>query len=373
MRLIATILAITAAPAVAGTQTISLFSPSNNRNTNFVVYTPPDYATSTHRYPVVIDLHGMGGNPTNRANVQVVPHLDAAIRAGTALPMIYVFPDGQTDSFYGDAFDGHKRVYSNAIGEVLPYVDANFRTLNHRRFRAIDGFSMGGFGAMMFAAKRTDLFSAVVGYGGAYLSWPGLLPTVKSEMYNNTQANFTPFSVYDQTQLNAAVIARDLKIRMLVGGDDPIRFGNQTFNTFLNNTLSPHGMANVPLTVVPGIGHDGKLMYETGIGLEFLDEHFGSVIPGDADVDDDVDFSDLVTLARHYNTTAGGSWLTGDFTWDGRVNFSDLVALAQHYSGTGAAAATFTDDWALAQSLVPEPTGLLPMLAVATSRRRRRA
>ena len=61
--------------------------------------------------------------------------------------MIWVFPDGQTNSFYGDAFDGHKQVHSHIINEVLPHVDAQYRTIAQREFRAMEGFSMGGFGA----------------------------------------------------------------------------------------------------------------------------------------------------------------------------------------------------------------------------------
>src|SRR5688500_13958116 len=159
-------LAIVPVSARADVQVVNLFSPANNRVVPFRVYTPPGYATSAGRYPVVFSLHGLGGAPLGRAN-QVVPTLDAAISAGTVRPMIYVFPDGQTNSFYGDAFDGHKQVHSNVINEIVPYVDANFRTLGERRYRAIDGFSMGGYGALTYAAKRTDLFSAVVGYAGA--------------------------------------------------------------------------------------------------------------------------------------------------------------------------------------------------------------
>src|SRR5688572_30185148 len=173
------VIAMELSVAEAATETISLFSPSNNRNIDFVVYTPPSYANTTHRYPVVFDLHGLNGAPLNRAMFQVVPTLDAAIASGEVLPAIYVFPNGQTNGFYGDAFDGHKQVYTNTLLEVLPYVDANFRTLNHRRFRAIEGFSMGGFGALMYAAKRPDLFSAVVDYSGALQTWQGLVPSVK--------------------------------------------------------------------------------------------------------------------------------------------------------------------------------------------------
>src|SRR6476660_3773890 len=96
----------------AAVSTVTIFSPSNNRNVSFQVYTPPGYTTNTgQHYPLVISLHGIGGTSLSRAN-QYGPVLDARINAGTILPMVWLFPDGQTNSFYGDAFDGHKQVYS---------------------------------------------------------------------------------------------------------------------------------------------------------------------------------------------------------------------------------------------------------------------
>lgn len=83
-------------------------------------------------------------------------------------------------------------------------------------------------------------------------------------------------------------------------------------------------------------------------------------LPGDADLNGSVKFADLVTLAQHYNQANGQSWSTGDFGGDGAVGFADLVVLAQHYNQTTAvniagAPANFAADWALAQSLIPEP------------------
>jgi hypothetical protein len=96
--------------------------------------------------------------------------------------------------------------------------------------------------------------------------------------------------------------------------------------------------------------------------------HVTATTPGDSDVDGDVDFQDLVSLAQSYEAT-GQTWRNGDFTGDGTVGFADLVALAQFYgSGTGGLVgeSTFASDWALAQSLVPEPTTLAGIGAMAT-------
>ncbi|MFT3786430.1 MAG: hypothetical protein QM770_09720 [Tepidisphaeraceae bacterium] len=78
--------------------------------------------------------------------------------------------------------------------------------------------------------------------------------------------------------------------------------------------------------------------------------------PGDTNLDATVNFTDLLTLAASYGTPSGGTWATGDFNGDGVTNFTDLLTLASAY-GTPVNA-SFASDWALAQSLVPEPATL---------------
>lgn len=103
---------------------------------------------------------------------------------------------------------------------------------------------------------------------------------------------------------------------------------------------------------------------------------------GDSNIDGDVDFSDLVALAQNYNSTTS-RWVKGDFNYDGATNFEDLVALAQNYNSVDAVTvgelaafgSDFASDWALAQSIVPEPATLsaLALAATAVMRRRRHA
>jgi enterochelin esterase-like enzyme len=265
-------IALASGQASASVTTVTLFSLSNNRNISFQVYLPPNYNnTSTFRYPVVYDLHGIGGTSLGRSN-QVVPTLDSAITSGSVQPMIWIFPDGQTNAFYGNAFDGHKQVYSNIIGEVLPYVDSHYRTLADRKFRAIEGFSMGGFGASMYAAKRSDLFSAVVEYGGALTTWNDLVHfnnAVAVEMYNSVEANFTPYSLWDQTGDNATALAHHTDYAMFVGDADPQMQSNTRFRDHLQSL----GI-NPTFQVLPGIAHDGRAYFAQGNGLHFLADHF---------------------------------------------------------------------------------------------------
>ena len=93
---------------------------------------------------------------------------------------------------------------------------------------------------------------------------------------------------------------------------------------------------------------------------------------GDADLNGKVNFSDLLTLATNYGVTTGAGWAMGSFNGDGAVNFGDLLALASNYGFDNSPTGTFAGDWALAQSLVPEPTTLALGFGVALPMLRRR-
>ena len=134
---------------------------------------------------------------------------------------------------------------------------------------------------------------------------------------------------------------------------------------------------------------NGERRHISGTDLKMLEVAYRyAMIPGDADRDGKVDFTDLVTVARDYGQS-NATWDTGDFNNDGSVGFDDLVTLARHYGqtldtapfGTPTAAqlAQLTPalraDIEAAFAQVPEPAtaGLLGMASVVLLRRRRLA
>ncbi|MBV9933784.1 MAG: esterase family protein [Actinobacteria bacterium] len=126
-------------------------------------------ANAGRRYPVLYLLHGHGGNHTDW-----ISH-DADKIVGD-VPVIVVMPDGGYDGWYSDWYgtdvDGHVPAPTPGwetfhIRELIPWVDATYRTISDRRGRAIAGLSMGGFGAMSYAARHPDLFVAAGSFSGA--------------------------------------------------------------------------------------------------------------------------------------------------------------------------------------------------------------
>jgi len=53
------------------------------------------------------------------------------------------------------------------VAQLIPWIDSHFRTLAVRGERAVTGLSMGGFGAMSYAARHPDLFAAAASFSGA--------------------------------------------------------------------------------------------------------------------------------------------------------------------------------------------------------------
>jgi S-formylglutathione hydrolase FrmB len=138
------------------------------------VYLPPGYDDdSARRYPVVYVIQGYTGHVSmwfNRAAFRrPFPELaDDVFAAGDTPPAILVYVDAWT-SFGGSQFldsPATGRYHSYLCDEVVPWVDAGFRTLADRTHRAISGKSSGGYGAMITPMLRPDLFAALATHAG---------------------------------------------------------------------------------------------------------------------------------------------------------------------------------------------------------------
>ncbi|WP_018658294.1 alpha/beta hydrolase [Actinomadura flavalba] len=156
--------------AVVGTAAI--FQPVHVR-----IHLPAGYNRSGNasRYPSLYLLHG-ANDPLDDAKPWAAPAPAVSGRiaetvAATPFNGIVVMPDGGKSGFYtdwatGDAAGRRPQWETFHIQQLLPWIDANFRTVANRGGRSIAGYSMGGFGALSYAGRHPGLFSAVAAFSG---------------------------------------------------------------------------------------------------------------------------------------------------------------------------------------------------------------
>jgi choline dehydrogenase-like flavoprotein len=137
------------------------------------VYTPPDYDDSDQRYATIYVIQGLTGQldmwrnrfPFRRNFPELADELFAS---GESPPAILVYVDCWT-SLGGSQFldsPGTGRYHTYLCDEVVPWVDANYRTLAGADQRGIAGKSSGGYGAMVTPMLRPDLFGGLATHAG---------------------------------------------------------------------------------------------------------------------------------------------------------------------------------------------------------------
>jgi endo-1,4-beta-xylanase len=210
-----------ASGALNGTlQTVTFTGSPTGNPIPFTIYLPGGYGAGTNRYPVVYHLHGLGGAHNSPQTSSVPASHEAAVAAGLIEPCIIVFPDGYGDSFWADSANSAKPAETNVRHELIPYVDANYRTIATRERRAIQGFSMGGFGAAKFATKFPDTFCACVIYDGAMLTWAQMQQrhaALAAEIFDNSADRFALYSPWHWLTQNVATLRATLPFRQVVG------------------------------------------------------------------------------------------------------------------------------------------------------------
>jgi S-formylglutathione hydrolase FrmB len=161
------------APAAAASQDLgveygSLNSAALGKELKYAVMLPPSYKTdSKRRYPVLYFLHGMFGNEGEFQRRGVAAAVARMREQGLIGDVVIVAPAGG-NSFYINSKNGVR--YEDAIIEdLIPYIEKTYRAGGSRENRAIQGISMGGWGAMMLAFKHPEMFCSVTTHCAALI------------------------------------------------------------------------------------------------------------------------------------------------------------------------------------------------------------
>ena len=205
------------------------------------VYTPPDYDENRRtRYPVLYLQHGAGENErgwVEQGRAGFI--LDNLIAEKKARPMILVVDTGYAS--YAGATLGTNRMAATAafddvmLQEVIPMIDAAFRTRATREYRAMAGLSMGSGQALNLTLRHLDRFAWIGGMSGP------------------PRQGFEVATSYDGVFRDAASFNRKVKLLWLGAGtaEERIHTSTQT----IHEALDKAGIRNV-FFPSPGTDHE---------------------------------------------------------------------------------------------------------------------
>jgi enterochelin esterase-like enzyme len=144
------------------------------------VYTPPDYDTGRDaRYPVLYLQHGAGEDERGWGlQGRLNPIMDNLIAEKKAKPMIIVMEKGYAQkpgetpaAISGAQARDFRRMFGTLeevfIRDLIPMIDATYRTIPDRDHRAMAGLSMGGMQTFVITLNNLDRFAYIGGFSGA--------------------------------------------------------------------------------------------------------------------------------------------------------------------------------------------------------------
>ena len=245
-------------------------SPSLNVDVGYCIYLPPDYKVAefkNKRFPVVYYLHG--GRPgSERKSIRLVSEIDKHIAAKKVAPMIYVFVNGGPVSHYNMPNDPEAQGADVFIKELIPHVDATYRTIANRKGRGLEGFSQGGRGTARLMFRYPQLFCSASPGGGGHAT------EKKISENDGAESDRLRFARGDNTwdlacdfQLNKNSFGQELKILVHVG-DKGFNYEN---NLEWMKHLTSLGIEHQKI-IVPGAGHSAMEIYQKR-GLDIMKFH----------------------------------------------------------------------------------------------------
>ena len=161
------------------------FSKSNNSIRRCFVYTPPDYDKDVaKRYPVLYLQHGGGEDETgwsNQGKANLI--MDNLITESKSKPFIIVMDNGSWRSRRTPGTKPGERpagpwppkgwadeFMKTLLDDIIPTIDANYRTIADPQNRAMAGLSMGGMQTRVITLAHPEMFSYVGIFSGGSIS-----------------------------------------------------------------------------------------------------------------------------------------------------------------------------------------------------------
>lgn len=130
------------------------------RDINYAVLLPENYHKTTDSFPVVYLLHGYGDNHSAWYSYGLIQYY-SDLYVTQKWPMIFIMPDA-FNTYYVNKYNGIYPYMDFFANELVPAIDSIYRTIADKSQRAVMGYSMGGYGALILPAMHPELFSISV-------------------------------------------------------------------------------------------------------------------------------------------------------------------------------------------------------------------
>jgi putative tributyrin esterase len=179
---------------------VKFYSEAVQRNMVINVLLPGEYGETDVRYPVLYLCHGLTSNYNEFMYVGVPEYLNR-------FDMIVVMVDVGNSWYvnWATSEDGQQNNFADLVCvDIINYVDTHYRTIAERKGRAINGISMGGFGAMSLGLSHSELFCSIASHSGA-IGWA----RSQIEMLNKGEK---PFIIWEQLAADTVMRYRDINV-----------------------------------------------------------------------------------------------------------------------------------------------------------------
>jgi S-formylglutathione hydrolase FrmB len=237
-------------------------SPALARGTSVRVLVPDGFDPQVDHLPVLYLLHGGFGSERDWTDA------GDAEAATAGLPLIVVMPAGGIGGWYSDwqstPREGPQRWETYHLNELRPFIEQRYATRTDRDGRAVVGLSMGGFGAMHYAARHPDLFGFAASFSGAVdILHPGISGVITisplahqglpGQVFGNRGAAEAKWHAHNPVDLASRLRTVDVQIRTgngrpggpHGGAPDPQEYGVWQASTTLHERLNALGIAHV--------------------------------------------------------------------------------------------------------------------------------
>lgn len=261
-------------PVAVAAQTVSkveFASETLGRDMPYVVYLPDGYEDGDLDYPVLYLLHGAFGHEQQWvADGHVVPTLNHLIEEGEIQPLIVVMPGGG-NNWWANGND--EPMQTAFFDDLIPHVEATYRTIPERKGRMLAGLSAGGFGTVNYILQEPDMFVSA-----AALSPAAYVPTPPSHSSAHRSKVFQTDGVFDQAVWDSVnypsfidgYLAQETVVPIYINTGDHDTFDIAYHAAVLYQKLREHQPTMVEYRVIDG-DHQWEVWQDTiGDAVEYM-------------------------------------------------------------------------------------------------------